>query len=123
VNRYEAPHEYNATRVEIEPMDFCPWRLSWACHLTLVLAMLIAALLDMGFFGRLGELTTPGFRFLISGLFLAVDLGLLVPVFVARIAMLMLFIRAITHDKRYAIAGLAELLLMGADRFIALPMR
>src|SRR5690242_6175253 len=97
VNPYESPHEYNAASVALEPIDFRPWRLFLAFHLTLVIATLIAAFLDMGYFGQFTELTAPGFRFLVSGLFLAVSLGIFIPCLVAPIAMLILFVRAITH--------------------------
>src|SRR5205085_5624723 len=95
VNPYESPHEFNAAHVAVEPIDFRPWRLFLAFHLTLVVTTLIAALLDMGYFGQLSELTAPGFRFVFGGLFLAVTLGIFIPCFVAPFAMLILFVRAL----------------------------
>ena len=122
VNPYEVPHEFNAALVALEPTDFRPWRLFLAFHLTLVIATLIATLLDMGYFGRLGAIPAPGFQFLFSALFFAVTVGVFVHCFVAPIAIVILFVRAITHDKRYALAAVSELLLTAAHFFIVLPM-
>src|SRR4029079_2079707 len=110
------------SRLALEPIDFRPWRLFLAFHLTLTLATFIAAFLDTGYYGRLSELTAPGFQFVFSCLFLAVAWGAFIPVCVAPIAILILFVRAITHDKRYAVAGIAELFLTGAHLFVLIPM-
>jgi hypothetical protein len=75
-NPYESPHDFSAPRLAIEPIDFRTWRLFLAFHLTLVVATLIATLIDVGYFGRFSDLTAPGIRFLLGCLFLAVNLGI-----------------------------------------------
>jgi len=90
-------------------------------HLLIVIGTLVAAFVDTGYW-RQEALRAMGAEFVVSLVaFFAVIPGMLL-LYVSPVVLLVLFIRAFTHDRRYGIAAFAEGLLAASHAFVALPL-
>jgi hypothetical protein len=123
-NPYEPPRESCAVLNSKAPTELAAlrfWRGYLAIHLLFVVATFVATMLDTGYW-KLNSAEGSGFHVLIYALMMLVAPGIFLAMFVSPIIILVLFARAYNLDKRYAVVGLAELLLYGAHLFIALPL-
>jgi hypothetical protein len=127
LNPYQSPRVNDDSRKsvskEADPRDLRRWRVYLAFHVCVVIATFVATMADTGYW-RLDAIRDTGVEFLFNVLILLVYFpGTFLAVYVAPVIMLVLFARAFNHrDTQYAVAGFAELLLTGAQLFIAMPL-
>jgi len=122
LNPYQSPRENCETAKPAPTLaalsDFYWWRVYLLIHVAIVIATLFATFVDRGYLRPVfsGE-TMAGIALILFAM-----IGMAQVTYASPILILVLTVRSFTHDRRYALGGLAELLLPGTQVLVALPL-